>query len=76
MCAARSAHGPQLDTSASVATKSFDEVFCNINLGITSANRALKLAGSQPKKKKGQEQRGPVGRGCEMQITVVVLSTL
>lgn len=37
------------------------------------------LAGSQPeneKKKKGWEQKGPVGRGSEMQITVVVLSTL
>lgn len=75
VCAARSAHGPRLDTSASVATKSFDEVFCNINLGITFVNRALMLAGSQPKKK-GWERRGPVGRGSEMQITVVVLSTL
>lgn len=36
------------------------------------------LAGSQPEneKKKGWEQKGPVGRGSEMQITVVVLSTL
>lgn len=80
--AARSAHGPWSDPSASAATTAFDEVFCNINLGIISVNRALMLAGSQPenehtkKKKKGWEQRGPVGRGSEMQITVVVLSTL
>lgn len=46
--AARSAHGPRSDPSASVATTAFDEAFCNINLGIISVNRALMLAGSQP----------------------------
>lgn len=64
--AARSAHGPWSDPSASAATTAFDEVFCNINLGIISVNRALMLAGSQPenehkkkKKKKAGSRGGP-----------------
>lgn len=66
--AARSAHGPWSDPSASAATTAFDEVFCNINLGIISVNRALMLAGSQPenehkKKKKRLGAEGARGKG-------------
>lgn len=64
VCAARSVQGPRSDPSASVATTGFDEVFCNINLGIISVNRVLMLAGSQPeneKKRLGAE--GARGKG-------------
>ena len=63
VCAARSAHGSRLDTSASVATTSFDEVFCNINLGMASVNRALLPAGSQPTNNKRPRAEGARGKG-------------
>lgn len=45
-------------TSASVATKSLDAAFCNINLGITPVSRAPVLAASPKDRKQGWEQKG------------------